>query len=237
MSRAVLIRWVKVLVRFGLPALVLVFFAIQVKNNWSALASHRFEWNPVLLGLAFLGFVLQELSFGLIWKNVLARLGYHLPLGASLRIYLGSEFVRYIPGNVWHVLTRILWVGKYGVPRSLAFTSMVVARPEQAEGHERVRRPLHRDREVDGAERAQGEGDVGDGVIPRLGLPPDRAEGQPADRQRHDRGPAPVEAQAARELGADGRQRYGHDCRVQEDDARAEHRSDQGQALAAHCRL
>ncbi|MBE3567705.1 MAG: flippase-like domain-containing protein [Thermogemmatispora sp.] len=126
MSRAVLIRWVKVLVRFALPALVLVFFAIQVKNNWSALASHRFEWNPVLLGLAFLGFVLQELSFGLIWKNVLARLGYHLPLGASLRIYLGTEFVRYIPGNVWHVLTRILWVGKYGVPRSLAFTSMVV---------------------------------------------------------------------------------------------------------------
>ncbi|WP_376797106.1 YbhN family protein [Thermogemmatispora sp.] len=126
MSRAILIRWAKVLVRFGLPVLVLVFFAIQVKNNWSALASHRFEWNPVLLGLAFLGFVLQELSFGLIWKNVLARLGYHLPLGASLRIYLASEFVRYIPGNVWHVLTRILWVGKYGVPRSMAFTSMVV---------------------------------------------------------------------------------------------------------------
>ncbi|WP_052888249.1 lysylphosphatidylglycerol synthase transmembrane domain-containing protein [Thermogemmatispora carboxidivorans] len=126
MSRAVLIRWVKVLARFGLPVVVLVFFALQVKNNWSALASHRFEWNPVLLALAFLGFALQELSFGLIWKNVLARLGYHLPLGASLRIYLASEFVRYIPGNVWHVLTRILWVGKYGVPRSLAFTSMVV---------------------------------------------------------------------------------------------------------------
>jgi uncharacterized membrane protein YbhN (UPF0104 family) len=43
-----------------------------------------------------------------------------------LRIYLASEFVRYIPGNVWHVLTRILWVGKYGVSRPIAFASMAV---------------------------------------------------------------------------------------------------------------
>jgi uncharacterized membrane protein YbhN (UPF0104 family) len=126
MNRAVLKRWGTLLVRFLLPVLVLVFFVLQVKNNWSALATHEFRWNPWLLGLAFLGFMLQELSFGLIWKNVLARLGYQLHLGASLRIYLASEFVRYIPGNVWHVLTRILWVGKYGVPRPIAFASMVV---------------------------------------------------------------------------------------------------------------
>ena len=43
----------------------------------------------------------------------------HAPLSAS-------EFVRYIPGNVWHVLTRILWVSKYGVSRTTAFASMTV---------------------------------------------------------------------------------------------------------------
>jgi uncharacterized membrane protein YbhN (UPF0104 family) len=43
-----------------------------------------------------------------------------------LRIYLASEFVRYIPGNVWHVLTRMLWVGKYGVSRPVAFASMTI---------------------------------------------------------------------------------------------------------------
>ncbi len=57
---------------------------------------------------------------------VLARLSYQLDLRTSLRIYLASEFVRYIPGNVWHVLTRILWVGKYGVPRPIAFASMTI---------------------------------------------------------------------------------------------------------------
>ena len=70
--------------------------------------------------------MLQELSYGLIWQAVLARLGARLNLRTSLRIYLASEFVRYIPGNVWHVLARILWVGKYGVSRPIAFASMTV---------------------------------------------------------------------------------------------------------------
>jgi glycosyltransferase 2 family protein len=62
----------------------------------------------------------------LIWRNILARLGSHLGLRLCLRIYLASEFVRYIPGNVWHVLTRILWIGKYGVSRPVAFASMTI---------------------------------------------------------------------------------------------------------------
>jgi uncharacterized membrane protein YbhN (UPF0104 family) len=70
--------------------------------------------------------MLQELSYGLIWRSVLARLGSRLGLRLCLRIYLASEFVRYIPGNVWHVLTRILWVGKYGVSRPVAFASMTI---------------------------------------------------------------------------------------------------------------
>jgi hypothetical protein len=70
--------------------------------------------------------MLQELSYGLIWRAVLRRLGYRLDLRVCLRVYLASEFVRYTPGNVWHVLTRILWIARYGVPRPVAFASMTV---------------------------------------------------------------------------------------------------------------
>jgi glycosyltransferase 2 family protein len=116
----------KRLLQFGLPALIIGFFLYQVKNNWSALTAQSFHLSFWLLALAFLGFVCQEISYGLIWKAVLARLGARLGLRASLRIYLASEFVRYIPGNVWHVLTRIIWVGKYGVSRPAAFASMAI---------------------------------------------------------------------------------------------------------------
>lgn len=126
MQRSTLKKVGKRVLQIGLPLFILAIFLYSVKRNWSELAAYHFQWNPWLLALSFLGFFLQELSYGLIWRMVLRRLGYRLDLRACLRIYLASEFVRYVPGNVWHVLTRILWVGKYGVPRPVAFASMMV---------------------------------------------------------------------------------------------------------------
>src|SRR3989442_13681964 len=117
----------KRLLQIGLPLAIVAAFLYKVHDwNWHILTANASHWNLWLLALAFGGFILQELSFGLIWQAVLARLGYRLDLRACLRIYLASEFVRYIPGNVWHVLTRILWVGKYGVSRPVAFASMTI---------------------------------------------------------------------------------------------------------------
>src|SRR6266702_520922 len=126
MQRPALKKFAKRLLQIGLPLAILAGFLYQVRNDWSTLTAHAFQWNPWLLAIAFLGFLLVELSYGLIWQSILARLGSRLDLRTSLRIYLGSEFVRYIPGNVWHVLTRILWVSKYGVTRPIAFASMTI---------------------------------------------------------------------------------------------------------------
>src|SRR5581483_5659821 len=117
----------KRVLQIGLPIAIAIFFLVKLRDwDWNILAASASQWNYWLLTLAFLGFVLQELSYGLIWQAVLRQLGARLDLRAALRIYLASEFVRYIPGNVWHVLTRILWVGKYGVSRPVAFASMTV---------------------------------------------------------------------------------------------------------------
>ncbi|QBD82352.1 flippase-like domain-containing protein [Ktedonosporobacter rubrisoli] len=126
MQMATLKKVGKRLLQFGLPLLVLVVFVYYVRRDWDKLTAYTFRWDPWLLLVAFLGFLLQEISFGFIWRAILARLGSQLDLRTSLRIYLASEFVRYIPGNVWHVLTRVLWAGKRGVPRPVAFASMVV---------------------------------------------------------------------------------------------------------------
>src|SRR5437667_11313619 len=118
----------KRVLQIGLPILVVASLLYKIRDwgDWNELIASVHQWNYWLLALSFLGFILQEMSYGLIWQAVLARLGYRLDLRACLRIYLASEFVRYIPGNVWHVLTRILWVGKYGVSRPVAFASMTV---------------------------------------------------------------------------------------------------------------
>jgi uncharacterized membrane protein YbhN (UPF0104 family) len=117
----------KPLLQIGLPVIIAGFFLFKLRDyNWGILTAGAAHWNYWLLSVSFLGFVLQELSYGLIWQSVLRRLGYRLDLRVCLRIYLASEFVRYIPGNVWHVLTRMLWTGRYGVPRPIAFASMTV---------------------------------------------------------------------------------------------------------------
>ena len=126
MQKSTAIKIGKRILQIGLPLVILGFFLSFIIAQWKQLAAHPFQWNPWLIALAFCGFMLQELSYGLIWQAVLARLGARLNLRTSLRIYLASEFVRYIPGNVWHVLARILWVGKYGVSRPIAFASMTV---------------------------------------------------------------------------------------------------------------
>src|ERR1700730_4273183 len=128
MQKSTLKKVGKRTLQFGLPIVVLASLLYKLRDwgDWNGLLAHAHAWNPWLLVLAFCGFILQELSFGLIWQSVLARLGFRLNFRASLRIYLASEFVRYIPGNVWHVLTRVLWVGKYGASRTIAFASMAI---------------------------------------------------------------------------------------------------------------
>ena len=126
MRRATLLKIGKRVIQIGLPIVVVALFLRYITGVWHDLTAHTFHWDFWLLALAFFGFVLQELSYGLIWRAVLIRLGHRLKLRVTLRIYLASEFVRYIPGNVWHVLTRILWVSKYGVSRPVAFASMTV---------------------------------------------------------------------------------------------------------------
>lgn len=118
----------KRVLQIGLPILIVASLLYKIRDwgDWNELIVSVHQWNYWLLALSFLGFILQEMSYGLIWQAVLRRLGHSLPLRVCLRIYLASEFVRYIPGNVWHILTRILWVGKYGVSRPIAFASMTV---------------------------------------------------------------------------------------------------------------
>ncbi|MBF6589688.1 MAG: flippase-like domain-containing protein [Ktedonobacterales bacterium] len=102
------------------------FLAAAVWKSWSQLAHYQWQVRWGLLLVAFSLFAAQELSFALIWRGILARLGSRLSVLESERIYLGAEFVRYIPGNVLHVITRVLWAERRGVPKARGFASMVI---------------------------------------------------------------------------------------------------------------
>lgn len=112
--------------RLGVLALIVLFVGKSLSGSWGDITRHHWQINWPLLFLGFALLVAQELSFGFIWQAILQRLGYLLPWPVCLRIYLAAEFVRYIPGNVWHVLTRVTWAEREGVPKSYGFASMTV---------------------------------------------------------------------------------------------------------------
>lgn len=97
-----------------------------ISKEWAKLTTYDWHLNWGLLVAGFALLVTQELSFAFIWRSILARMGSKLDIVSSQRIYLGAEFVRYIPGNVWHVITRVLWAEQRGVPKMIGFASMVV---------------------------------------------------------------------------------------------------------------
>ena len=112
--------------KMGLFALIILFLGRVLIQVWSSVISFTWHINWPLLACGFAFFVAQELSFGRIWQVILQRLGYRLPWNVCLRIYLAAEFVRYIPGNVWHVMTRIVWAEREGVPKSYGLASMTI---------------------------------------------------------------------------------------------------------------
>jgi len=116
----------KRLVQVGVLALIIVFLGVSVSKSWAQLAGHPWhvQWGLLVAALSLL--IAQELSYAVVWRAILARMGGRLDLLSSQRIYLGAEFVRYIPGNVWHVITRVLWAEQRGVPKSIGFASMIV---------------------------------------------------------------------------------------------------------------
>jgi uncharacterized membrane protein YbhN (UPF0104 family) len=113
-------------VRVVVLALIAVFLGTGVWRSWSTLSQYRWDVQWWLFVAAFLLLIGQELSYAFIWRGILARLGSRLDIVSSQRIYLGAEFVRYIPGNVWHVITRVLWAEQRGVPKSVGLASMVI---------------------------------------------------------------------------------------------------------------
>jgi hypothetical protein len=107
-------------------ALIVALLVSSVARSWRQLAGYSWHVQWGLLLAAFALLVAQELSFALIWRAILRRLGSRLDVVAAERIYLGAEFVRYIPGNVWHVIARVLWAERRGVPKAVGLASMVI---------------------------------------------------------------------------------------------------------------
>ena len=86
---------------------VVAFWWVMLASRWRSLTDEQWVLPPMSGGLAVLGFTLYYLMLGAGWTFIARATGHRIPLGAGLGVWLLSTPARYIPGKVWHIVTRI----------------------------------------------------------------------------------------------------------------------------------
>ncbi|MGQ9552526.1 MAG: lysylphosphatidylglycerol synthase domain-containing protein [Anaerolineae bacterium] len=114
------------LLRFAFLAVALVFMLLVLHNQWDAVQHYRLTLRLWLLlasyALLFLAWLL-EVS---LWRRLLLALGHALPPKRAASVWFLSNFVRYIPGNIWQFLGMTELGAHSGLPRTVTLATILL---------------------------------------------------------------------------------------------------------------
>ncbi|MCD6290927.1 MAG: flippase-like domain-containing protein [Anaerolineae bacterium] len=119
-------EWGKRIARWLALFLGLGFIAGLLRAQWAELRTYTWHLAP---GWFLLGFPPLALSWSLeiaLWRVCLRSLNGRLSYGRAALIWLTSNFVRYIPGNVWQFVGIAALAAEEGVPAEATLTSLAV---------------------------------------------------------------------------------------------------------------
>jgi uncharacterized membrane protein YbhN (UPF0104 family) len=90
---------------------------------------HSWQITPFWLAISVLLAALYFVALGICWALLLrsmSALPNPIPIFQGARVWQMSMFTRYIPGNIWHVLSRALLAEQVRASRSLVIASATV---------------------------------------------------------------------------------------------------------------
>lgn len=109
---------------FGLAALL--FWGVLFQRHWSELAAREWSLDPGLTVLALLAFCLYFLGLAVGWALTVRAMGYTPPLHKAMGVWLLSMPTRYVPGNLWHIATRVRLACSCRIPAEGVLASSAV---------------------------------------------------------------------------------------------------------------
>jgi hypothetical protein len=107
-------------------ALIAVGFASAIWKEWPKIQAHQWQITP---GYLILGVVLLLARGPLIcvaWRAIVRQMGYPLPLATAVRVYFYSGMAKYLPGNLWYAVGRVLLAEAAGVPKMVTSVSIAL---------------------------------------------------------------------------------------------------------------
>lgn len=118
-------RWVSLTI----GVIVLAVWGLFLRDQLVALQGYSWQIGPVPLLLAIMWAALYFGGLAVCWALLLRRIvdsSAPVPLLAATRLWLYSMSTRYIPGNVWHIVSRIALAQQFSVSASSVLTSATI---------------------------------------------------------------------------------------------------------------
>ena len=112
-----LLRWIVAVVILGFLFRILI-------GNWQAVDASGLKWNFVAAAVALALLVVLQNLFVAGWVIILKGMKLALPWRRAFVIFHESQVMRFVPGNVWHVVGRTYMAAEDGLPAPAIFASM-----------------------------------------------------------------------------------------------------------------
>jgi uncharacterized membrane protein YbhN (UPF0104 family) len=106
---------------------VALCWALLLRRQLAAIASYPWQIAPAAFALSVCCAALYFGGLALCWALLLRQMGGQGagPV-AGARVWLASMLTRYIPGNIWHILSRAAMAGKLAVTPALVVASATI---------------------------------------------------------------------------------------------------------------
>jgi glycosyltransferase 2 family protein len=118
------------IIGYLLIATILAFLFNHLISNWQKVSQYEFSFNIFLFVLSVLAYSLVLILLSLIWRKIIVTIeGEHkLSKPKAMKIYMLSEFGKYLPGKVWSIFGRIYLGSLSGISkRTLLVASSIDA--------------------------------------------------------------------------------------------------------------
>jgi glycosyltransferase 2 family protein len=99
-------------------------FAGKLATNWQAVHMSELHWNFPGVIIAFVLLMVLQNLFVSGWIIIVRGMGLPLSWKRAFVIYNKSQAMRFIPGNVWHVVGRAYMAAEDGLPMSSVVASV-----------------------------------------------------------------------------------------------------------------
>lgn len=112
--------------QLAILSLIAVFWAWYLLRIWDELSAFRWQWSPAPIMGAIALWWLYTLGQALGWVFLNRAIGGQVSTRSGARIWLFSMPARYVPGNVWHVLSRMYLGSQAGLEASTVLLSSTI---------------------------------------------------------------------------------------------------------------